>query len=99
MEEEEQWDAEKWEQEDEEERVEEERMVDECEDDWGPDLHGGLGLALCMHRKADLDSDDVGCWVTEMRRWGVILFCYSNLICYLANTDDDSLTWVFETCI
>ena len=54
MEEQEQEDAEEWEQEDEEERVEEERMVDECEDDWGPDLQGGSGLALRMHRKADL---------------------------------------------
>ena len=38
-------------------------MVDECEDDWRrPDLQGGSGLALRMHRKADL-----GVWMTS--RW------------------------------
>ena len=59
-------DIEEWEQEVEEERDEEERMVDECEDDWddwGLDLHGGLGAgAMHAHRKADLNSDDDGCW-------------------------------------
>ena len=73
LEEEEQGDVEEWEQEVEEERVEEGRMVDECEDDWGPDLHGGLGLALRMHtEKLTWTLNDDGCWVTENEAMGVI---------------------------
>ena len=67
-------------------------MVDECEDDWGPDLHGGLGLALRMHTEKltwTLMMTDAGS--QKMRRW-VSFICYSKFICYLANTDDSSLT-------
>ena len=79
-------DVEEWEQEVEEERDEEERMVDECEndwDDWGPDLHGGLGLALCMHTEKltwTLMTTDAGS--RKMRRW-VSFICYSKFIRYL----------------
>ena len=59
----------------------------------------GSGLALRMHRKADLRCLMMsGCWVTVMGR-GVSSKLFVIVIYYLANIDEDSLTHASENIL